>query len=524
MKKSHFFFLKLSLILVICILASSEVKSQVNPAATEKMVFAHYMGWYGDSLASGDDNLRHWKCGHANQPLIGCYDSRNSSTLTYHLLLAAACGIDGFVINIKDEFDHQTLSALVSTINSIKADNPETFHMQFALSIDDAAFGEHDTAAVETSFTFIRDSVVTKTDSYLKVNDRPVIFLFDYPGHIEASEYRSVADSVFEPDPVLVWNESQEFVMGIVDVCYPWVQPFAGIWDSSGNEWGGRYIDDFFWRVNNIVTPPKLSFAVAGVWPGFDDRINTCWGYGRWMDRQGGAVYDSTWLKVMNYNYGLEIPWVYIETWNDWNEGTEIEPSVEYAYQYPLATIRNIEKFKNSSSSLDTLITDTLKFVVAECIYDTYRRIETGLLDSTTYFPCIKEAITYYLQAEYTKADSLFRKLGVCPVGAQGIKDNGASSPIEFVLFQNYPNPFNPSTTINFNVSRSSYITLKVYNLIGEQVAVLVSKRVNAGYHQVKWDASGLASGVYIYRLEVEDTKDIARQNHVMTKKLLLMK
>ena len=76
------------------------------------------------------------------------------------------------------------------------------------------------------------------------------------------------------------------------------------------------------------------------------------------------------------------------------------------------------------------------------------------------------------------------------------------SAPDRFQLYQNYPNPFNPSTTIKFQIPSSRYITLVVYNLIGQKVATLVSGRQLPGRYTVEWNAGGYASGIYFYRLE----------------------
>ncbi|HXG01686.1 MAG TPA: PQQ-binding-like beta-propeller repeat protein [Bacteroidota bacterium] len=76
------------------------------------------------------------------------------------------------------------------------------------------------------------------------------------------------------------------------------------------------------------------------------------------------------------------------------------------------------------------------------------------------------------------------------------------SSPQTFHLDQNYPNPFNPSTTIRFEVTSSGFVSLKVYNLLGQEVATLVKEVKQPGRYEVKWDASGMPSGVYVYRLQ----------------------
>jgi hypothetical protein len=75
------------------------------------------------------------------------------------------------------------------------------------------------------------------------------------------------------------------------------------------------------------------------------------------------------------------------------------------------------------------------------------------------------------------------------------------SPPEKFELFQNYPNPFNPTTTIAYQLTRDSKVSLKVYNLLGQQVATLVDEQKQAGYHQEVFDATRFASGMYIYRI-----------------------
>ena len=91
-----------------------------------------------------------------------------------------------------------------------------------------------------------------------------------------------------------------------------------------------------------------------------------------------------------------------------------------------------------------------------------------------------------------------------------------SSPPFQFDLYNNYPNPFNPSTEISFSLQESEKVTLKVYNILGQEVALLVNQEMTAGQHSVKFVGNGLSSGVYIYKLNAGSFSSI--------KKMVLLK
>jgi hypothetical protein len=93
-----------------------------------------------------------------------------------------------------------------------------------------------------------------------------------------------------------------------------------------------------------------------------------------------------------------------------------------------------------------------------------------------------------------------------------GIKsDNTKSLPEYFTLFQNYPNPFNPTTTIEFNLPKSEFVTLTICNIRGQEVALLVSEELHAGSHIFEFNGSDLASGVYLYRIKAGEYQDVKK-------------
>ena len=97
------------------------------------------------------------------------------------------------------------------------------------------------------------------------------------------------------------------------------------------------------------------------------------------------------------------------------------------------------------------------------------------------------------------------------------VEDNAnAEIAQSYKLFQNYPNPFNPSTNISYQLPESVFVTLKVYDVLGKEVKILVNERQNAGNHSVRFNASDLPNGVYFYKIEAGTYRS--------TKKFLLVK
>jgi hypothetical protein len=90
------------------------------------------------------------------------------------------------------------------------------------------------------------------------------------------------------------------------------------------------------------------------------------------------------------------------------------------------------------------------------------------------------------------------------------------SIPTTIALLQNYPNPFNPATTITFELPSASHVSLRVYNLLGQEIGIMVDGMQTAGVHRVTFDASRCSSGVYLFQLKVGAT--------VQTRKMLLLK
>jgi hypothetical protein len=127
-------------------------------------------------------------------------------------------------------------------------------------------------------------------------------------------------------------------------------------------------------------------------------------------------------------------------------------------------------------------------------------------------------------------ADDVAR--GVDPVLDRAVRWITTVSPVQvsqqvpksFELLQNYPNPFNPSTTISYSLPKSATVTIKIFNALGQEVALLVNERKEAGNYQTTWNASNAPSGVYFYRLQAGEASTGSARGFVQTRKLLIVK
>lgn len=97
-----------------------------------------------------------------------------------------------------------------------------------------------------------------------------------------------------------------------------------------------------------------------------------------------------------------------------------------------------------------------------------------------------------------------------------GVEGDQSNIPHKLVLLQNYPNPLNPSTTISFSLPAKSFVTMKVYDIVGREITTIVSEELSAGNHSRQWNAAGMPSGIYFYRLQAG--------SYTETKKLILLR
>jgi hypothetical protein len=465
------------LLIITCVSSGAFVRCQDE----SRKVLIHYMGWYGQGTYG-----RHWIYGHVHNPLIGPYDSRKESTITYHILLSLASGIDGLVINVKDDYDKECLDAVIHTMKYLCS--LDRGHFKFSLSISYDDQGMSDVTTAKDNFAYLRDHILTDSIDFLNFKGKPAIFIFNYPGqYLTAQDYDSALTTIFGSEkPELIWNQYEADALCRVNSFYPWVGPSAAGWDkTSGLEWGHDYLNWFYPTVN--TNGAALDFICGGVWPGFDDRPNTAWGEDRWMDRQDGYVYNQTWAIMNHYSGNLPVQFAVIQTWNDWNEGTEIEPAEGTGYRYLQLSVNNINTFKDT-----TISNDTVKFEAAGKIYRAHKLLEGDTTYYRQFHVGLETAITLFLQQKYREADSL---AGAIRNSITGIQERSFSAVMSMEVIPN------PVTGHNAEIRFASWPGMKIsiilYNSYGHEISVVFSGRASDTEEEINLDTSGIPAGVY---------------------------
>ena len=126
--------------------------------------------------------------------------------------------------------------------------------------------------------------------------------------------------------------------------------------------------------------------------------------------------------------------------------------------------------------------------------------------DTALIFILITNSKTYHLGSTFTLDDLSFGS-------PTAVNETAPAAPEVFSLAQNYPNPFNPTTMIQFEIAERGPVTLKVYNVLGENVATLINQTLSAGRYRAEFDAHGFPSGTYFYRLQSGTRSEVRRMN-----------
>ena len=207
---------------------------------------------------------------------------------------------------------------------------------------------------------------------------------------------------------------------------------------------------------------------------------------------------ESNWSEAWHFSTGQKIPDVPVWEPAHESEGVETTPLLVWGAS-ERAEMYDLQLSKNADFS--EILID-----VSE-IFQTEYQVADELNKGATYYWRVRAGNT----SGYSDWSEPLSFTTEMPTGV-----HADQVPVEFMLEQNYPNPFNPSTQIRFAVPEQSHVRLSVYNMLGQHVSTLINDTRSPGWHDVAFDASGLSSGLYMYRLETN--------GYVETRQMMLVK
>lgn len=287
------------------VLPTSQQSLQTPPSPTK--LLAVYMPWFGDPS-------------HID---VG-YSSQDPRVLRRQIEEARNLGISAFLVDWYGD-RKPFLDKSYRLLQQAAKEN----HFQVALMYnedeeDSGNSTEDAVAALAKAYTEYIGPRAHDRDAYLTYNGRPVVVIFPKRGHTNWNVIRERVNAWAVP-PILFYKDEPpaEFAAAF-DGYYAWIHPGDKGWSADGSDWGEQYLESFY---KNMKNSNRNKIAMGAAWPGFDD-TRARWSLNRHMDARCGRTLEDT-LQIYHqyYDSSAPLPFILVETWNDYEEGTAIEHS-----------------------------------------------------------------------------------------------------------------------------------------------------------------------------------------------------
>jgi hypothetical protein len=504
----------LFLILGLCFKAEGFTKNQ---PADRPLLMVHYMPWY-----QAQPMRRwgwHWTMDHFNPdrmdasgrreiashfyPLTGPYDSNDEKILEYQVLLMKLSGIDGLIADwygSEDFFDYALINESTHKIFQFA----EKAGLLFAVCYEDQTIkhmidnGRFDASQAIThgwlAMGYLEDEWFVN-DLYLKFDDKPVLLNFG-PQYFFSSSNWETLFSILNESPHLFTLDNR--VSPAATGAFPWPPMSRAVNGILSTSALNQYLNSFYQKA------AAWTYSIGGAFPGFHDiyaQAGLGFTYG-FLDAADGQTFTSTLQKAIDSNPDV----IQIITWNDFGEGTNIEPTFEYGYKY-LEIIQNLRR-----TLIDTSFSYTADDLLLPLqIYELRLKYDND--DAKKFL--LDEVFDAIIAGDLTTAKDILKTLGA----TTGVERN-ESLPSGFSLEQNYPNPFprsgspfadNLQTTISYELEKPGKVNLSIYNISGQLIKTLVDNNQSEGRHAVTWDAGRRAPGLYFYKITFGNSTQIRK-------------
>jgi hypothetical protein len=296
--------------------AGSRLKYRAIGSAPEKI--AVYEAWFGHP-----------------QHISSGYSSHDPAVIAEQIHQAKTEGISAFVVDWYGDRE-PFIDASYAAMQRIAAKNK----FQVAMMYDESDDEDDATDEAIADFTEFHDTYLSAHSpghqAYLTYEGHPLIFIFPKGGHTDWSKVRALIGK-WNPVPFLIDENLPGTSADAFDGFYAWINPGPKGWATDGSNWGAQYLANFY-ETMKTKYPDKL--IVGGAWASFDD-AKASWGLNRHISARGGQTFSDTlnfWRK--EFPPDEPPPFLLIETWNDYEEGSAIErciPSCSSAPASPLS-------------------------------------------------------------------------------------------------------------------------------------------------------------------------------------------
>lgn len=464
----------------------------------EPVILVHYMPWYQAKPHSGAWGW-HWTMNHFDPdrvdadgkrqiashyyPVIGPYDSRDPNVLEYHTLLMKVAGIDGVVVDwygTSDLFDYPPLhEGSILLFDAARRNG-----LKFAICYEDQTVGHLISAGRLSPASAIAHgreemAYVHRTwmqePEYVKIDGRPVLLNFGPQFYATSAEWEALFESL-EPPPLFFTLDARLDPVAAGAFAWP---PMRG---STVTTFSLRNYLNLFYARGQTEWPSY----VGGAFPGFHDiyeeaGVGASYGF---LDARDGQTFEETLERAL----AADAPIIQIVTWNDFGEGTNIEPAEEYGYRY-------LERLQQNVHTLRSLAYDVDDLRLPHAILSLRRAAGTDAA----------------VAAELDAATELLA--GGNPSQARAIVDRLATSsetgaPQQATSVGVYPNPSSGAATVQVQLASAGAVVLTVYDATGRAVRQIANGMMGQGPHRFTLDASYLPSGTYFLRSHVDGRGD----------------
>ncbi len=476
---------------------------------TTPVFMVHYMPWYQTPAIHGYWGW-HWTMNHYSPdkfypsgnrqiashyyPLTGPYDSDDRNILEYQTLLMKIAGIDGVLADWYGMTNYNDYGIINESTNKLFSAVQKT-KLLFGIVYEDQtvknliAGGRVSAAGAldygKTVMKYMQDTWFNKSE-YLHVDNRPLLMVFGPQYYKTASDW----SAMFSGLRVAPSFYTEDNVLGTVTAgAYPWPPMGRSVGGVLSQSSLNTYFDQFYQKA------ASWPHVVTSAFPGFHDiykdaGVGASYGY---LDALNGETFRSTLNTAIGHNPEV----IQIVTWNDYGEGTMIEPTMEDGYRY-LGIVQAAKAALDPAFPFekeDLLL--PMRMYKARLHYAGDARV-AALLDTAAAM-----IVSLRPGAAFDILEALAQTTGIG--GGQ------IAVPRSCVLEQNYPNPFNSSTVIRYRIAGARHVTLSVFDVLGKEITRLVDQQQADGEYAVGFDGGSMNSGVYYYSLEADDFRAVKK-------------